>query len=181
MFLRRVSDFIGVYQRRRACRLREAFANEFADKSDHIASILSRERSRDKRPGKSRTASCGEDSRSKNRLLRLQTHDPILSGTEHQRRRLNRTGVGEQPFGSVVKIEKNVHGDLPEDERIGVVARGLFAIVREHFRFHVALHESRPEGFAAPESRTERRASREMPPSPESSRESAARNRAPRR
>src|SRR5207248_1313047 len=32
--------------------------------------------------------------------------------------------------------------DLPEDERIGIIAGGLFTIMRKHFRFHVALYKS---------------------------------------
>src|SRR5436305_2472664 len=42
-----------------------------------------------------------------------------------------------------MEIEKQVDRDLPEYQRIGIVANGLLPIVREHFRFHVALYESR--------------------------------------
>ena len=66
-------------------------------------------------------------------LLCFETHNPILSRANHQRRRLNRTGIGKQPFRGVVEVEKHVDRDLPEDERIGIVASGLFTIVREHF------------------------------------------------
>ena len=65
-------------------------------------------------------------------LLRFQTHDPILVCTDHQSRRLNCTGVGEQAFRGVVKIEKHVHRDLPKDERIGIVKSGLRFVVRQH-------------------------------------------------
>ena len=78
-------------------------------------------------------------------MLRFQTYDPILSGADHQRRSANRAGVGDQAFRGVVKIEKQVDRDLPKDERIGLVTRCLLAVVREHFRFHVALHEARPK------------------------------------
>src|SRR5262249_61308275 len=42
-----------------------------------------------------------------------------------------------------MKVEKEVNGDLPEDERIRIVQSGLLTIAREHFRLHVAFYESR--------------------------------------
>src|SRR5262249_58173623 len=42
-----------------------------------------------------------------------------------------------------MKVEKEVNGDLPEDELIRIVQSGSLTIAREHFRLHVAFYESR--------------------------------------
>ena len=79
--------------------------------------------------------------------LRFQTNDPIGARAQHQRRDVDRARVREQTLRGVVQIQQNVDRDLAENERIGVVARGLHGIVREHLRFHVALHIAGPDGF----------------------------------
>src|SRR6476646_7986657 len=42
-----------------------------------------------------------------------------------------------------MEVEEHIDCDLAKDEWVGIVASGLLPIVREHFRFYVALHKSR--------------------------------------
>ena len=79
--------------------------------------------------------------------LRLDADDPIAAGRKHESRDVNRAGVSEEPRSGIVQPDKHVHRDLPEDQRVGVVLRCLHGIVRQHLRFHVALHVTGSDEF----------------------------------
>src|SRR2546430_1567069 len=72
-------------------------------------------------------------------------YDPVRTGAQHQRGHANRGGIGEQPSSSVVEVEQDVHRDLPENERVLFILRGLLRIMREHLRFDVAPDKARAD------------------------------------
>ena len=70
-------------------------------------------------------------------------HHPVRAGGKHEQRHRDGAGVVQQPRRGIVQVEQHVDGDLPEDERVGVVACGFHRVVGDiyHCRLQLPLEQ----------------------------------------
>ena len=66
-------------------------------------------------------------------------HDPVRLRHEQQCRLGDGARVGHQSRGSIKQVKQDVHRDLAENHRVGLVGGGLLRVMRQHFGFDITF------------------------------------------